>query len=137
MSFDSRPGVPREHEDEANELTQRLHECGWASHVTVGRLLRDWEQLASEVGTYKLTIDDYTNDLTSRDALDHVIGWASPPFAEALRDRVEPADERFKAATVEDNGVAVGRYFHIDSHPGWWWRRRPTCGQLSAYLDRS
>ncbi len=135
MEFTSRFGVPPEHDAEAESLTRRLHEQGWASHVTVGRLLQEWEQLAGEVAAYKLTIGDYTNDLTTRDALEQVIAWASPTFAALLRSRVDRADERFKEATSADGGAAVGRYFRIERHPGLWWRRRPTTGALATYLD--
>jgi hypothetical protein len=128
-------GVPKEHRSEAAELTARLHDVGWASQVTVERLLQEWEQLAGEVGHYVLTIDDYTNDLTTRDALDQVLQWASDAFRSVLTERIASADERFRAATRDDDGQAVGRYFRIEKHPGWWWRRRPTTGPLSAYLD--
>jgi hypothetical protein len=135
VDYVSSSGLPEEHRSEAAELTARLRDAGWASQVTVERLLQDWEQLAGEVGNYVLTIDDYTNDLTARDGLDQVLQWASDALGSVLKDRIAPADERFMAATRHDNGQAVGRYFRIERHPGWWWRRRPTTGPLSAYLD--
>lgn len=128
-------GVPEEHRSEAAELTARLHDAGWSSQVTVERLLQEWEQLAGEVGDYVATIDDYTNDLTARDALDRILLWASDAFKPVLAKRIAAADERFRTATSDDEGLAVGRYFTIERHPGWWWRRRPTTGPLSTYLD--
>lgn len=62
-------GVPEEHRSEAADLTARLHDAGWASQVTVERLLQEWDRSAGEVSEYVMTIDDYTNDLTSSDAL--------------------------------------------------------------------
>ena len=53
-----------EHERELGDLTQRLRDAGWASHVTATRLLQSWEKLASEVANYALTIDDFGEALT-------------------------------------------------------------------------
>jgi len=122
--------------EEVDRLTERLHTEGWASHVTVDRLLRSWEQLAGEVSDYPATIDDYTNDMTARDALDLLLQWASPELVSVLQDRVSTADRRFVGNTVEDGGAAVGRFFRVGNRDGWWWRRRPATGALSDYLDR-
>lgn len=100
--------------EEADRLTERLHAGGWASHVTVDRLLRGWEQLAGEVVDYPATIDDYTNDMTGRDALELLLQWASPELEPMLQRRVASADRRFIANTVEDGEGAVGRFFRID-----------------------
>ena len=128
--------IPSDLQSEVDRLTDRLRAEGWASHVTVERLVRSWDTLAAEVSNYAATIDDYTNDVTSRDALQEVVGWASPPLAAALSVPVGLADERFAAATTDDGGAAVGEYFRIAHHAGWWWRRRPTSGPLADYLDR-
>jgi hypothetical protein len=84
-----------------------------------------------------LTIDDYTNDLTGRDALEQVMERASPTLAAVLDERVSAADQRFRSATSDDGGIAVGRYFRIGQHPAWWWRRRPTTGRLGSYLENT
>jgi hypothetical protein len=55
---------------ELDRLTARLHAEGWADHVSVERLIGGWQQLAREVGDYPLTIDDFTNDVSGRDALE-------------------------------------------------------------------
>jgi hypothetical protein len=137
MASTSGSDLPDQHRAEADDLTRRLHEGGWSSQVSVDGLLRRWEQLAGEAGAYELTIDDYTNDLTTRDALALVLGWASEALRELIFSRVEAADERFRAGTVEDAGEAVGKYYRVVSRSGWWWRRRPTTGTLAAYLDRA
>jgi hypothetical protein len=41
-------------------------------------------------------------------------------------------DERFRAATVADNGEALSRYVNLSE--GWWWRRAPRQGRLATYL---
>lgn len=129
--------MPEEHRVEVAELTRRLHAGGWASHVTVDELLQSWEQLASEVNDYVMTIDDYTNDLTAREALAQVLTWASESLGPVLDARIAAADERFRSETQEDGGRAVGRFFRINARSGWWWRRRPASGPLGAYLDAS
>src|SRR5689334_316728 len=118
-----------------NALTQRLHASGWATHVTAHNLLVDWHRLAQEVSDYLGTVDDYTNDLTVRDALELVLTWATPSLRARLAPEVEVSDEAFRAGTAEDGGVAIGRYFRVDSTSGWWWKRRPTTGALGRYLD--
>jgi hypothetical protein len=128
-------GVPTEHSEEASALTQRLHDEGWASHVTVGGLLQGWEQLAAEVASYDATIDDYTNDLTGRDAVELVLDWASEGFRAWADERVTAADQQFRGRTEMDDEGAIGRYFRIENKDGWWWRRRPGGGPLGAYLD--
>ena len=129
-------GVPPEHADEAATLTQRLRDQGWASHVTVGRLVQEWAQLASEVNGCELTIDDYTNDLTARDAIELVLSWCSDQFGGWVNPVVKEADERFANGTAPDDEGVLARYFRIKDDAGWWWRRRPVSGELADYLNR-
>jgi len=84
-----------DHRRELDDLTTRLHDSGWSNLVSVERLVEQWERLATEVETYKLTIDDFTNDLTSRDGLDLVLAWAAVPLAANLRPRIDAADARY------------------------------------------
>ena len=121
---------------ELDRLTTRLQAEGWADHVRVERLIRDWQQLAREVGDYPLTIDDYTNDVTGRDALELVLQWASDRTAAVIGPAIAEADEQFRDSTVDDGGESVAGYFRTENKAGWWWRRRPTTGALAAYLDR-
>ncbi len=93
-----------------HDLTKRLHDDGWARHVTAIRLLEDRERLAAEVNDHPLTVDDFTNDLTGRDGLERLLHWASPALAADLQLRVDAADERYREGTVEDGGAALGRH---------------------------
>lgn len=120
---------------ELEQLGERLRAEGWAAHVTVERLLQSWEDLAVEVSDHQMTIDDYTNDVCSRDGLAIVTGWATPRLAEALNERTAVADAKFTAATTDDGRAAVGRYFRIAAKDGWWWHRCPVTGPLAAYPD--
>lgn len=128
-------GIPGEHADEAAALTRRLHDEGWASHVTVGRLFQEWGQLAGEVEGYKLTVDDYTNDLTARDAIELVLSRCSDQFGAWAKPMIDEADQRFTDRTAPDEEGVLGRYFGISEEAGWWWLRRPVSGPLADYLD--
>jgi hypothetical protein len=118
-------------------MRDRLRAQGWASHVTVPGLLRTWRDLAISVNRYRLTVDDYTNDVTARDGLEIVLAACEEPFRTKLRCYVDEADAAFVARTEEDVGALLGRHFLIDESSGWWWRRRPIVGPLAAYLRRS
>lgn len=121
---------------EFETLSLRLHAEGWSDRVTVERLIVEWKHLSSNVGSYPLTIDEYTNDLTARDAIELVLGWATDAVRSGIGDSIKEADAAFRAATFYDGGIAVGTFFRVDAESGWWWRRRPTSGELGAYLDR-
>jgi hypothetical protein len=123
------------HDRELQDLTTRLHDGGWATHVTAMRLVQGWERLAREVADYPLTIDDFTNDLTGRDGLELLLDWASPELAAELRRRVEPADALYREDTSDDGGAALSRYFRVDESSGWWGRRRPAAGRLGDYIS--
>jgi hypothetical protein len=125
------------YQTELDELTERLHAAGWATHVTVPGLLANWKELSGNVDDYRLTIDDYTNDLTSRDALAIVVPWASTGLRDVLAVQIDASDDDFRARTVDDNGVSVGRFFSPRNGDGWWWRRMPASGALAAYLEQA
>jgi hypothetical protein len=104
---------------ELDGLTARLHAEGWADHVSVERLIRDWQQLAGEVSDYPLTIDDYTNDVTARDALDLVLKSDSDRTRQVIGRSVLEAGETFNASIVDDGGLAVSRYCVPQSSLSW------------------
>ncbi|HYM16996.1 MAG TPA: hypothetical protein VEU06_00410 [Micropepsaceae bacterium] len=119
-----------------DEIEDRLHALGWASHATATWLMRGWQKLARSVDRYTLTVDDYTNDLTARDGLEIILAHCPEPLCAKLRLAIETADKEFLARTQEDLDHALERYFRIDESFGWWWRRRPTSGQLADYLSK-
>ena len=91
--------------------------------------------LAAEVNAYTFTIDDYTNDLCSRDYLAEAMSLASPGLRPVLAEDVSAADDRFRERTSEDLEAAIGHFYRIDLKDGWWWRRRPRPGPLAQYLS--
>jgi hypothetical protein len=115
-------------------IGERLRTRGWASFVTVEWLLADWKQLAGEVQSYGLTVDDYTNDLTTRDGLAIVILECPSALRDRLQAAIEDADVRFREGTVEDCDGLLGEYFSIAQNCGWWWKRIPKAGPLAEAL---
>lgn len=119
---------------ELDNIGRHMRTEGWADHVTVLRLLEDWQRLARGVDRYDFTIDDYTNDLWSRDGLEVALQRAAPNLRAKLQRCIGQADQEFVARTCDDAGAAVGRYYRIDALSGWWWKRRPIAGALADYL---
>jgi hypothetical protein len=117
-------------------ISEELHAEGWASHVTVERLLGNWKLLAGSADNHPLTVDDYTNDLTGRDALELVLAKChAPDLRGAIREFVERADAEFLARTHDDTEHALGRYFKIHDGSGWWWKRKPNGPHLAKDLS--
>lgn len=98
------------------------------------REFRVWSRLTQEVNAYTATVDDYTNDLCSRDYIDECAARASSGLRMAIEERVRMADATFRGATVDDDDARLGRYFRIDQESAWWWHRRPSSGPLADYL---
>jgi len=121
-------------EDEVQRIEEALRDDGWADHASLNRELRAWARLSEEVNTYTATVDDYTNDLCSRDYLAAVAVRASNGLRSAIDEQVASTDESFRRATVEDTDGRLGRYYRIERKDGWWWRRRPSSGPLADYL---
>jgi hypothetical protein len=135
MTSATEPNFSASEQAVLDEIGRHLHARGWAGHVTVEVLLQDWEELSTSVNGYKLTIDDYTNDLTSRDALKTVLAQCPEPLRTKLRLRIERADSEFAMLTKEDVDRTLGRYFQITDASDWWWKRKPADGPLAAFLS--
>jgi hypothetical protein len=121
-------------EQQVQRIEAGLRDEGWADHVSLAREFCVWARLSEEVNTYTATVDDYTNDLCSRDYLAEVASRASNDLRTTIEDHLAPADEAFRASTVEDTDGRLGRSFRIQREDGWWWHRRPTSGPLAEYL---
>jgi|SRR5450755_1408692 hypothetical protein len=98
---------------------------GWAIPLTVGWLLRNWQKTSERVAHYNLTIDDYMNDLTARDALEIVLAKSAEPLRTKLKVYIETSDRQFIAGTEVDIGSVIARFYLIDESSRWWWKRKP------------
>jgi hypothetical protein len=116
-------------------IDHALHANGWAPHVSVERELHGWRELALEVDRYTASIDDYTNDLYTRDALEIALRICHGALQDKLSAHIRESDREFIARTEEDGGAAIGQYHRVDASRGWWWKRRPTGGRLGEYLE--
>jgi hypothetical protein len=70
-----------ENSDEAQRIEEKLREAGWAAHCNIAREQQVWTRLGAEANRYDATVDDYTNDLCSRDYLELAASMASDGLA--------------------------------------------------------
>jgi hypothetical protein len=94
--------------------------------------LRYWEQLVRLIeqdwaprGRY--VVDEYVNNLDSRDSLDRVLARLPVGVGTALRPLLDDLDSRFASATVDDGGEElrpwVARLRQGEPMSGRWYRR--------------
>jgi hypothetical protein len=120
---------------ELDTCAAQLRSEGWAAFVTYAHLLASWRSLGKQVAAYQHTVDDYTNDLTSREGLNQLMRRCHPMTALRLSAELEELDTAFRAGTDHDATGALGLFFRIDESSGWWLRRIPKIGPLRDYLD--
>ena len=97
--------------------------------ITLEGLVSSWGQFVAEVECgYEDSIDDYTNDLTTRDLLDEALQSAPERLRRTLYESIRPLDDRFYAATRADESGTLANFFKPG--PSWWWRRAPVNGPL-------
>ncbi|MBZ4335540.1 MULTISPECIES: hypothetical protein [unclassified Corallococcus] len=129
---------PRCTEDELKvleSLTTYMRTSVWTGPgYPVEAYLYRWQQTAETVADYPDGIDDFIYWLTSRDALEFILEKGPQPAVDVLRRLVEEADETFRAATRDDGGQALSRFWK-PAGTTWWYSRRPFTGPLSTYLD--
>lgn len=101
---------------------------------SVQRRMRMWERLPARIiqewppdGTY--LVDEYVNDLDTRDSLEETAGELRPTAADGFRAVLARLDSAFREATYDDNGSSIAWRMNepaaaLEQRP-WWWRRRP------------
>ncbi|MBR7839519.1 hypothetical protein KDL01_40060 [Actinospica durhamensis] len=117
-----------------------LHQRGWRKAFTVAEMVHSWDLLVTNVERgYDGLVDEYTNDLYSRNWLHEA--WVLLPahVLETWSPHLMSLDNRFRRATDFDDGLSLSRYHRISSFDPdamWWWRRRPRVliGDLSLAL---
>ncbi len=135
MSDNSTPGFTASESEALADLTAGLISEGWADFVTIERLLSEWITLAQAGDRYQFSVDDYANDLTSRDGLELVLRRCQPPLKAKLLSYIELADQEFARRTKSDDQEVLAQFFRIDARDGWWWKRIPSDGPLAHYLE--
>lgn len=101
-----------------DRVGDQLRARGWAQHVTIPRLLKTWHAVSRGVDSYRLTIDDYTNDLCARDGLEIALSEADVSLKAKPLSIVSEADRAFMARTAHDEGVALQRYYRLHAASG-------------------
>jgi hypothetical protein len=80
---------------------------------------------------YRLTVDDYTNDLAVREWLELVQPLLTERVEQSLMSRLVPLDERFRQATTMTRRRLPG------AGEGWWYRvPRRLVGELAEDIER-
>jgi tetratricopeptide (TPR) repeat protein len=93
-----------------------LEARGWRSS-SLNEAVEDWSGLVATVERgYRMTIDDYTNDLAIRGWLEEARPFLTERVRASLDARLGPIDERFRAATRHTSRRLPG------AGPGWWYR---------------
>jgi hypothetical protein len=102
---------------------------------SISHYAASWERFVADVEQgYRLTIYDYTNDLTLREILGRALSAARGWPRRKLTAFLDATDARFKAATVTaTKPVFPGAY--LRNPTAWWYMRVPT--KLTGELKRS
>ncbi|MFF9483099.1 hypothetical protein [Streptomyces sp. NPDC014733] len=122
------------------EVGELLHQRGWLAAFTVADRVDTWAALvrAIECG-YDDDIDEYINDLYCRNWLRQAWLLLDEHIVQIWTPQIKALDDRYKAATVDDDGQALQQFLHqFHRPPGpdlWWWRRYPRI--LTGDLGRS
>jgi hypothetical protein len=91
---------------------------GLSRRATIRSCVLRWPEVVQRIEAgYEHGFDEYLADLSGRELIEHAINALPSELASWLRNKVEPWDERFRAATVPAN-----KQFWKD---GWWGRRLP------------
>ena len=118
------------------EVGELLHQRGWRTAFTVGERVNAWAGLVDLVERgYADDIYEYTNDLYCRNWLHEAWLLLDDVIIQLWTPQIRVLDDRFKAATVDDDGQALGQFHRMADPDMWWWRRHPRI--LTGDLGRS
>ncbi|MGW1230066.1 hypothetical protein [Streptomyces sp. NPDC001478] len=118
------------------EVGELLHRRGRRTAFTVADRVSAWAALVSAIERgYGDDIDEYTNDLFCRNWLHEAWLLLDEHVVQLWTPRIKALDDRYKAATVDDDGQALGRFHRLPGPDLWWWRRHPRV--LTGDLGRS
>lgn len=89
-------------------------------------LVEQWEKTAEAVETgYSLGLDDYLNDMDSRQLIEEALEFASEIETLQVKARLAAADKRMRAALKPRPsclwGEGIGRYHDWSPDRNWWY----------------
>jgi hypothetical protein len=131
--------LSREDYESIERAGRELHARGWRKQFSLNEMPEAYETLVSHVEEgYEEMVEEYANDLSCRDWLALAWPMLSPRVQQIRIAELDALDYRFRAATVDDGGRVISRYFRIENKSGWWWHRRPlrTAGAFAADLEK-
>ncbi|MGM0348760.1 hypothetical protein [Streptomyces sp. Adlamb9] len=118
------------------DVGELLHRRGWRTAFTVAERVNAWAALVSVVERgYDDDIYEYTNDLYCRNRLHEAWLLLDEHIVQLWTPRIKALDDRYRAATVDDDGQALAQFHRLPSPDLWWWRRHPCI--LTGDLGRS
>ncbi|MFB8038606.1 hypothetical protein ACFC5Z_38000 [Streptomyces sp. NPDC056004] len=122
------------------EVGELLHQRGWLTAFTVADRVGAWAALVRVIERgYDDDIDEYIDDLYCRNWLHEAWLLLDEHIVQIWTPQIKALDDRYKAATVDDDGQALHQFLHqFHRQPGpdlWWWRRHPRI--LTGDLGRS
>jgi hypothetical protein len=94
---------------------------GWADYVSLPYLLSNWPRIVDNVEGYDGVIEEYWNDLDTRNILEDVIDELPHEVASRVAALLRPWDEKFRTRTVDSPGL----WRRSNGKPGWWNERFP------------
>jgi hypothetical protein len=117
---------------EPDRIRQYLRRRGCAPSIVKGGLeglLDHWQSTVDAVGEgYDLTMDDYLNDMDTRDILAGALEVTGGDQRRAAEARTDQLDRRFRELTAECGpiwGETVAKENGHDPADQWWYFRRP------------
>lgn len=118
------------------EVGELLHRRGWRTAFTATGMVAEWAALVGAIERgYGHDIYEYTNDLYCRNWLHEAWILLDDHIVQFLTPQIRALDDRYRAATFDDDGQALDRFHRLPGPDLWWWRRHPRI--LTGDLGRS
>ncbi|MFG3044915.1 hypothetical protein ACGFZR_08320 [Streptomyces sp. NPDC048241] len=119
------------------QVGELLQQRGWRTAFTVAERVSAWAALVSAIERgYGGEISEYTNDLYCRNWLHEAWLLLDDHIVQLWTPQIKALDDRYKAATVNDDGMALAQFHRLPGPGLWWWRRHPRIltGDLGSSL---
>ncbi|MEE1745775.1 hypothetical protein PUR35_15745, partial [Streptomyces sp. JV184] len=89
-------------------------------------MVNAWAALVGDIERgYGDYIYEYTNDLSYRNWLHEAWLLLDEHIVHLWTPQIKALDERYKAATLDDDGQALEQFLRLPGPELWWWRRHP------------
>ncbi|MGW0413862.1 hypothetical protein ACWDZX_21670 [Streptomyces collinus] len=118
------------------EVGELLHQRGWRTAFAVAERVNAWAALVGVIERgYGHDIYEYTNDLSCRNWLHEAWLLLDGHIVQLWTPQIKTLDDRYRTATVDDDGQALEQFHKLPGPDLWWWRRHPLI--LAGDLGRS